>query len=199
MITNRHVPGVTGKMPSAWCPGAPMERTKEEVLAAVPTEGAEGGAAAEGAEAVELDEDVAEEAVEGPVTSAKTKAQEEMVTILVADDQVLEGGTSRQQLLPDAHITVLSEYVAHVCEKLPVNSPVLTVVFNEHLKNMGLKVSDALHWGAKVVHPNPLRGQFRQNTLDDLPGIFFDATDKHRQSTTLLYNVVVWMDTQINV
>eukprot|EP00971_Amphidinium_carterae_P074549 1473452-Amphidinium_carterae.1 len=69
-------------MPSGWCLGDAMVRTAEVALAAaaavLPGEalveellgetpsGAEGGAAAEGAEAVELDEDVAEEKAEVP-------------------------------------------------------------------------------------------------------------------------------------
>eukprot|EP00971_Amphidinium_carterae_P258760 5135586-Amphidinium_carterae.1 len=43
-------------------------------------------------------------------------------------------------------------------------------------------------------------GKTRRNLppVDDLPGIFCDATDNHWQSTTSLYDFVAWMDTQVN-
>eukprot|EP00971_Amphidinium_carterae_P277313 5503771-Amphidinium_carterae.1 len=168
------------------------EALVEELLGETPC--AVEGVAAEGTEAVVLDADVAEEAVEGPVPKPKRRKKVHVsddvknwfldycdiqwsrfqwpTTKCLKEAQALapelfggihadtprkwsrtpcKASSGRHQLLPDAHMTVLSEYVTHVCEQLPVNSPVLTVVFNEHLKNMGLKITVSERWTRRFV------------------------------------------------
>eukprot|EP00971_Amphidinium_carterae_P254005 5042548-Amphidinium_carterae.2 len=120
--------------------------------------------------------------------------------------------SGRQQLLPDAHVTMLSHSLSHsdldtTVESVAVKVQDTATDMQQNLAHCDRKSATSsgpttfwtistdlqMRWGTR----GPVMPFMGAKVVDDFPGIFCDVTDNHWQSTTSLYSFAAWMDTQV--